>query len=113
MVTYVTLALHEAAAEVVALVVADPASVEAAVAHVIAIAGAPDIVVNNAGIEIVGAIHLLSDADVHRQLDTNVTGVPRLRWPVGDDAQMIVAAKDSMSFEDFEAAMREVLDWRE
>jgi NAD(P)-dependent dehydrogenase (short-subunit alcohol dehydrogenase family) len=257
-------ALHEAAAEagtsveVVALDVADPASVEAAVAHVIAVAGAPDIVVNNAGIEIVGAIHLLSDADVHRQLDTNVTGVvrvvravaqhmvargsgvivnvgslagrvgtpyaglyaaskhaleaisealhfelshlgvrvaliepgqfrtsladnrivaagmepgsaeyerwerwaaaqktlvgaagaepatgaegaeaaeghggqdpqlvadtivaaattdvPRLRWPVGDDAQMVLAAKDSMSFEDFEAAMREVLDWRE
>jgi NAD(P)-dependent dehydrogenase (short-subunit alcohol dehydrogenase family) len=248
-------ALHEAAAaagtsvEVVALDVADPASVEAAVAHVIAVAGAPDIVVNNAGIEIIGAIHLLSDAEVHRQLDTNVTGVvrvvravaqhmvargsgvivnvgsvagrvgtpyaglyaaskhaieaisealhfelshlgvrvalvepgqfrtslgdnrivaagmepgsaeyerwqrwaaaqkglvsgagadtgeghggqdpqlvadtivaaattdvPRLRWPIGDDAQMIIAAKDSLSFEDFEAAMREVLDWRE
>lgn len=252
-------ALHEAATaagtsvEVVALDVADPASVEAAVAHVVAVAAAPDIVVNNAGIEIVGAIHLLSDAEVHRQLDTNVTGVvrvvravaphmvargsgvivnvgsvagrvgtpyaglyaaskhaleavsealhfelshlgvrialiepgqfrtslgdnrivaagmepgsaeyerwqrwvaaqrglvgaagdeeptdsaaahggqdpqlvadtivaaattdaARLRWPVGDDAQMIVAAKDSMSFEDFEAAMREILDWRE
>lgn len=245
--------------EVVALDVADPASVEAAVAEVIDTAGAPDIVVNNAGIEIVGAIHTLSDAEVHRQLDTNVTGVvrvvrataqhmvargsgvivnvgsvagrvgtpyaglyaaskhaleavsealhfelshlgvrvalvepgqfrtslgdnrivaagmepgsaeyerwqrwaatqkglvgaaggdeartggdtaeaagghggqdpqlvadtivaaattdvPRLRWPVGDDAEMIIAAKDSMSFEDFEAAMREVLDWRE
>ncbi|MFN3218435.1 MAG: SDR family NAD(P)-dependent oxidoreductase [Acidimicrobiales bacterium] len=262
-------ALHAAAAEagtsveVVALDVADAASVEAAVAEVIAAAGAPDIVVNNAGIEIVGAIHLLSDTEVHRQLDTNVTGVvrvvravaqhmvargsgvivnvgslagrvgtpyaglyaaskhaleaisealhfelshlgvrvalvepgqfrtslgdnrivaagmepgsaeyerwqrwsaaqkglvgaagadgdqgaeaaeaaeaaegqgsggqdpqlvadtivaaattdvPRLRWPVGDDAQMVIAAKDSMSFEDFEAAMREVLDWRE
>lgn len=241
------------AVEVVALDVADPASVEAAVAEVIAAAGAPDIVVNNAGIELVGAIHTLSDTEVHRQLDTNVTGVvrvvravaqhmvargsgvivnvgsvagrvgtpyaglyaaskhaleaisealhfelshlgvrvaliepgqfrtslgdnrivaagmepgspeyerwqrwsaaqkglvgaaggqdgagsadghggadpqlvadtivaaattdaPRLRWPIGDDARMIVAAKDSMSFEDFEAAMREILDWRE
>ena len=234
--------------EVVALDVSDPTSVEAAVAEVIAAAVAPDIVVNNAGIELVGAIHTLSDTEVHRQLDTNVTGVvrvvravaqhmvargsgvivnvgsvagrvgtpyaglyaaskhaleaisealhfelshlgvrvaliepgqfrtslgdnrivaagmepgsaeyerwqrwaaaqkglvgatdrhgagdagpdaqlvadtivaaattdvPRLRWPVGDDAQMIIAAKGSMSFEDFEAAMREVLDWRE
>src|SRR6056297_3651324 len=64
--------------EVVALDVADPASVETAVAHVIARAGPPDIVVNNAGIEIVGAVHLLSDAEVHRQLDTNVTGVVRV-----------------------------------
>ncbi len=246
--------LHEAAAaagtsvEVVALDVSDPASVEAAIAEVIATAGAPDIVVNNAGIEVVGAIHLLSDTEMHRQLDTNVTGVvrvvravaqhmvargsgvivnvgslagrvgtpyaglyaaskhaleaisealhfelshlgvrvaliepgsfptslgdntivaagmepgsaeyerwqrwaaaqkgliaasapgdgdaatpdaqlvadtivaaattdvPRLRWPVGTDAELVIAAKDSMSFEDFEAAMRDLLDWRE
>ena len=232
--------------EVLALDVADADSVEAAVAEVIVRAGAPDIVVNNAGIEIIGAVHLLSDAEVHRQLDTNVTGVvrvvravaphmvargsgvivnvgslqgrvgppyaglyaaskhaleaitealhfelshagvrvavvepgqfptslgdnrivaagmepgsaeyerwqrwaaaqktlvgaaggdgaaapdaqlvadtivaaattdaPRLRWPVGDDAQMVVAAKDTMSFEEFEATMREILDWQE
>ncbi len=38
---------------------------------------------------------------------------PRLRWPVGTDAELVIAAKDSMSFEDFEAAMRDLLDWRE
>ena len=33
----------------------------------------------------------------------------RLRWPVGADADLALGAKDSMSFEDFEAAMRGVL----
>jgi NADP-dependent 3-hydroxy acid dehydrogenase YdfG len=37
----------------------------------------------------------------------------KLRWPIGDDAKLIVDTRDSMSFEDFEAAMRAVLqlDW--
>jgi NAD(P)-dependent dehydrogenase (short-subunit alcohol dehydrogenase family) len=34
---------------------------------------------------------------------------PRLRWPVGADAELALGAKDSMSFEDFEATMRGVL----
>jgi short-subunit dehydrogenase len=37
----------------------------------------------------------------------------KLRWPIGDDAKLIVDTRDSMSFEEFEAAMRAVLqlDW--
>ena len=34
----------------------------------------------------------------------------RLRWPVGDDADLVISARDSMSFEDFESTMRTVLD---
>ncbi len=38
---------------------------------------------------------------------------PRLRWPVGADADMVVAARTTMDDEAFEAAMRSVLglDW--
>ena len=37
----------------------------------------------------------------------------QLRWPVGSDAEMIAAARRGMSYDEFEAAMREVLqlDW--
>jgi NADP-dependent 3-hydroxy acid dehydrogenase YdfG len=37
----------------------------------------------------------------------------KLRWPIGEDAKVIVETRDSMSFEDFEATMRSVLqlDW--
>jgi NAD(P)-dependent dehydrogenase (short-subunit alcohol dehydrogenase family) len=37
----------------------------------------------------------------------------RLRWPIGEDAKVIVDTRESMSFEDFEATMRAVLqlDW--
>ena len=41
------------------------------------------------------------------------TTEPRLRWPVGDDAALVLDAKAAMSFEDFEAAMRTTLDWHE
>jgi NAD(P)-dependent dehydrogenase (short-subunit alcohol dehydrogenase family) len=34
---------------------------------------------------------------------------PRLRWPVGADAELALTAKDTMSFEDFEASMRSLL----
>lgn len=37
----------------------------------------------------------------------------RLRWPVGEDAELVIATKSSMSFEDFEAAMRLTLGWHE
>jgi NAD(P)-dependent dehydrogenase (short-subunit alcohol dehydrogenase family) len=63
--------------EQLALDVSDSASVDAAVAEVIARAGGIDVLVNNAGIEVLGAVHLLSDAEVFRQFDTNVTGVVR------------------------------------
>jgi NAD(P)-dependent dehydrogenase (short-subunit alcohol dehydrogenase family) len=34
----------------------------------------------------------------------------RLRWPVGADAELVITARESLSFEDFEASMRTVLD---
>lgn len=58
--------------------VCDSASVDAAVAAVLAAAGSIDVVVNNAGIEVFGPIHLLADEEVARQMDTNVTGVVRV-----------------------------------
>ena len=38
---------------------------------------------------------------------------PHLRHPVGADAEMVVAARDSMSYEQFISTMREMLgiDW--
>lgn len=38
---------------------------------------------------------------------------PKLRWPIGDDANLVIDTRDSMSFEQFEATMRQVLqlDW--
>ncbi len=37
----------------------------------------------------------------------------QLRWPVGNDAEMVAAARQGMSYDEFEAAMRQVLelDW--
>ena len=40
--------------------------------------GSLDIVVNNAGIELFGAVHLVSDDEATRQLDTNVLGIVRV-----------------------------------
>ena len=34
---------------------------------------------------------------------------PRLRWPVGNDADLAISTKDSRSFEDFESTMRDLL----
>ncbi|MFM7045910.1 MAG: SDR family oxidoreductase [Ilumatobacteraceae bacterium] len=67
-----------AAIEELALDVCDDASVRAAVAEAVQRCGRLDAVVNNAGIEVFGAVHLLSDDEVHRQLDTNVTGIVRV-----------------------------------
>ena len=64
--------------EVVALDVCDPASVSSGVAAVLDDAGTIDVLVNNAGIESFGAIHLFSDDEAWRQLDTNVLGVIRM-----------------------------------
>jgi len=37
----------------------------------------------------------------------------QLRWPVGNDAELVAAARRGMSYDDFEASMRQVLqlDW--
>ena len=72
--------LNEAAAaeglkvNVVVLDVTDDASVRSAVDSVVADAGTIEILVNNAGIELIGAMHLVSDEEALWQLDTNVLG---------------------------------------
>jgi NAD(P)-dependent dehydrogenase (short-subunit alcohol dehydrogenase family) len=63
--------------EQLALDVTDTASVDAAIGEAIRRCGRLDVLVNNAGIEVFGAVHLLSDDEVVRQFDTNVTGVVR------------------------------------
>jgi NAD(P)-dependent dehydrogenase (short-subunit alcohol dehydrogenase family) len=62
----------------VALDVTDSASVAAGVDTAVDHLGGLDVVVNNAGIEVFGAVHLVSDDEVFRQFDTNVTGVIRV-----------------------------------
>lgn len=58
--------------------VCDDASVRAAVDAAIRAAGRLHVVVNNAGIELLGAVHLVSDDEMLRQFDTNVFGVVRV-----------------------------------
>lgn len=70
--------LDDAGIEQLALDVCDMQSVQAAIDTAISRCGRLDAVVNNAGIEVFGAVHLLSDDEIHRQLDTNVTGVMRV-----------------------------------
>lgn len=43
-------------------------------------------------------------------LEALSTDEPKLRWPAGPDAEMILGARASLSDEDFEAAMRQLLD---
>ena len=38
---------------------------------------------------------------------------PKLRYVVGRDAQMIVTAYRAMTFEQYEQAMRQSMDWRD
>jgi NAD(P)-dependent dehydrogenase (short-subunit alcohol dehydrogenase family) len=64
--------------DVAELDVTSTASVDGAVAALVESTGRLDIVVNNAGIELFGAVHLVSDAEATRQLDTNVLGIVRV-----------------------------------
>lgn len=57
--------------------VTDRASVDAAMAQVVAQLGGVDVLVNNAGVSAVGTVEDLSDADWHRVLDVNVVGIAR------------------------------------
>lgn len=61
-----------------ALDVCDTDSVNAAVAEAIGQAGRLHVVVNNAGIELYGAVHMVSDDEVLQQMNTNVLGVVRV-----------------------------------
>jgi NAD(P)-dependent dehydrogenase (short-subunit alcohol dehydrogenase family) len=52
--------------------------------------------------------------DVARAIvDAAYTDAPKLRYPVGGDAQLIAAVRKQTDFEGFEAAMRQTLDWWE
>ncbi len=60
---------------VIELDVTQPQSVEAAVRETIAAFGQIDVVVNNAGIGMYGALELTADADIDKQYAVNVKGV--------------------------------------
>jgi meso-butanediol dehydrogenase/(S,S)-butanediol dehydrogenase/diacetyl reductase len=69
----------------VELDVTSAASVEAALALVRAELGGLDVVVNNAGVTIVGAVHELAEEDWDRELATNLKSVylvSRAAWPL-------------------------------
>jgi hypothetical protein len=53
------------------------------------------------------------EAVVHCIADIVESDAPDLRYPVGDDAQMVMAARAAMDDAAFEAAMRQTLqlDW--
>ncbi len=44
-------------------------------------------------------------------VDAAHAGTPKLRVPVGADAELVTAARSSMDFESFEQAMRQTLNW--
>ena len=58
------------------------------------------------GPELVGAV-------IAEALESVAAGGRQLRWPVGDDAQLVCATREALSYEDFEVQMRQVLelDW--
>lgn len=64
--------------EVVTLDVTDPESVTACVDDVLALAGGIDVLVNNAGIGVIGAMEELAEDELLRCYDTNVFGVVRM-----------------------------------
>ncbi|HST39863.1 MAG TPA: glucose 1-dehydrogenase [Conexibacter sp.] len=71
-------------AAAIACDVTDAAAVAAAVARVSEQGGGIDVVVNNAGISVLGAVHTLSEQEWDRQLDVNVKSVflvSRAVWP--------------------------------
>jgi NAD(P)-dependent dehydrogenase (short-subunit alcohol dehydrogenase family) len=64
--------------------VTSPASIEAALEHVVSSCGGLDVVVNNAGVTIVGAAHELDEDDWDLELATNLKSVylvSKAAWP--------------------------------
>lgn len=64
--------------------VTSPASIAAGIEAAVARFGGLDVVVNNAGVTIVGAAHELDEADWDRELDTNLKSVylvSKAAWP--------------------------------
>ncbi len=70
--------LAENGIHVLALDVTDEASMVAAVEAIAASHGQVDVLVNNAGFELAGAVEEIPPAEVRRQFDTNVFGLARL-----------------------------------
>jgi NAD(P)-dependent dehydrogenase (short-subunit alcohol dehydrogenase family) len=68
--------------EVLPLDVTDDSSVEAAVAEVERRAGSIDILINNAGIAIGAVMEEITQADLHKQFETNFFGVVRVTQKV-------------------------------
>src|SRR6202040_1340208 len=68
--------------EAVELDVCDDQSVQAAVGHVLAKAGAIDVLINNAGVGYMGSLEDLQIEDWRRQFETNVFGVVRVTQAV-------------------------------
>lgn len=67
--------LVEAGGRIVALDVTDARSVEAAISNIISEAGRIDVLWNNAGYSVTGAVEDVSDAEAKRQFDVNLFGV--------------------------------------
>jgi len=68
--------------EAIELDVCDDKSVQAAVGHVLAKAGAIDVLINNAGVGYMGSLEDLQIDDWRRQFETNVFGVVRVTQAV-------------------------------
>jgi NAD(P)-dependent dehydrogenase (short-subunit alcohol dehydrogenase family) len=68
--------------EVLPLDVTDDSSVEAAVAEVERRAGSIDVLINNAGIAIGAVMEEITQADLHKQFETNFFGVVRVTQKV-------------------------------
>ncbi|WCB93059.1 FabG-like 3-oxoacyl-(acyl-carrier-protein) reductase [Baekduia alba] len=65
-------------AHALALDVSDPASVDAAVARAVALTGGIDVLVNNAGYGLLGAVEDVGDAELRAAYETNLFGPMRL-----------------------------------
>lgn len=68
--------LHEV--QMLQLDLTDPASISAAISVIITEQGHIDVLINNAGMGISGAIELTSEEDIRRQMDTNFMGAVRM-----------------------------------